>query len=176
MRGAAVKIEALLISVALLGACVPAEDEAQAPVAPDPIGDELLSFTTALGVPGCGEAHLYRARRLVQYQCFATDGSFSWENHGTLSADGEATLDAALAAVDLTNTNPGDDKGFCNGPESGSATLTLWIDQESFSYSPACPTEGIQALHDAAVMLVNDIGDCTELDLLESVEPGCRAY
>lgn len=170
------KVEALLISIALLCACAPAEDEAQAPLAPDPIGGELLSFTTVLGVPGCELAFLYRTRRLVQYQCFAADGSFSWENRGTLSVEGEAALDAALAAADLTNTNPGDDDGLCGGPEADSATLTLWIDQESFTYSPVCPTQGIQALHDVALTLMKDIGDCMELDLLESVEPGCRGY
>lgn len=112
----------------------------------------------------------------MQYQCFATDGSFSWENRGTLSPDGEAALEAAVAAVDLTNTSPGDDDGLCNGPESGSATMTLWVGEHSVSYSPVCPTEGIQVLHDLAKMLLGDIADCIELDLLESVEPECRAY
>src|SRR5690606_5231228 len=91
LRGAAVKIEALLVSITLGNACAPPEDAA--PLAPDPIGEELLSFSTALGLSGCGEAHLYRSRRALQLQCFAVDGSFSWENHGTLSAEGEAMLE-----------------------------------------------------------------------------------
>lgn len=66
------KAEILLsMCVVVLGSCV-AEQPAGPP---EPIGEELMSFTTALGVPGCVEAHLYRAREAVQYQCFATDGN-----------------------------------------------------------------------------------------------------
>jgi hypothetical protein len=133
-----------------------------------------MSFTTALGVPGCAEAHLYRAREQVQFQCFASDGTFSWENRGVLSDAGAAEIEAALATVDLMNTTISDD-GLCNASEQSAATVTLWIDARPVSYT-GCPSEGVRPYHDAAMLLVGDISDCTELDLLESVEPGCRAY
>jgi hypothetical protein len=170
-----VKAEILLISIALASACVTPEDEP--PIAPEPIGAELLSFTTAPDFIGCGEAHLYRAQRSVQFQCFATSGPFSWENRGTLSIEGEAALDAALAAADFDNTEPAPDDGLCKGnPDANSSTMTLWVGEESFTYTPACPTVGIAELHEVAETLVGDIGDCEELVLLDSVEPGCRAY
>lgn len=175
------KAEILLISIVLLAACVPPEDEPQA-MAPEPIGDELLSFTTAPDFIGCGEAHLYRAQRSVQFQCFATkDGTFSWENRGTLSLEGAAALDAALAAADFDNTEPAPDDGLCKGnPDAESASMTLWVGGRSFTYTPACPTMGIAELHELAEALISDISDCEEpgttLDLLDSVEPGCRVY
>jgi hypothetical protein len=163
--------------IILAGACAPAEDPASVPA---PIGDELMRFSTALGVPGCERGHLYRARRSLQLQCLAVDGSFSWENRGILSAEGEATLTAAIGAVDLQNTNPAEDYDhLCKGSESGAATVTLWMGDESFSYSPVCPTEGIAPLHEAVTTIFADIGNCGEnapLELLESVEPGCRPY
>jgi hypothetical protein len=136
-----VKAENLLFSIVLLTACVPPDDESP-PMAPEPIGDELLSFTAQTDFLGCGEAHLYRARRSIQLQCISTTrDAFSWENHGTLSPEGEAALDG-----------------------------------RSFTYSPACPTMGIAELHEVAETLVGDISDCIELDLLDGVEQGCRAY
>jgi hypothetical protein len=174
-----VKAEILMISIALISACVTPEDEA--PAAPEPIGAELLSFTTAPDFIGCGEAHLYRARRSVQFQCFATSGPFSWENRGTLSIEGEAALDAALAVTDFDNTEPAPDDGLCKGnPDAESSTMTLWVGDRSFTYHPACPTIGIAELNEVADTLISDISDCLEpgttLDLLESVEPGCRVY
>jgi hypothetical protein len=173
-----VKAEILLISIALVAACVPPEDDA--PMAPEPIGAELLSFTVLPDFLGCGEAHLYRAQRSIQFQCFRYDGPFSWENRGTLSAEGEAELDAALAAADFDNTEPAPDDGLCGSPETESSTVTLWVGERSFSYHPACPTQGIAALHEVTQMLIQDISECTEpgteLDLLDSVEPGCRVY
>jgi hypothetical protein len=35
---------------------------------------------------------------------------------------------------------------------------------------------GIAELHEVAETLVGDISDCIELDLLDGVEQGCRAY
>jgi hypothetical protein len=171
-----VKAEILLISIALAGACVMPEDAP--PMAPEPIGDELLSFTAMTDFLGCGEAHLYRTQRSLQLQCFSTTRqAFSWENRGTLSIEGEAALDAALAAADFDNTEPAPDDGLCKGnPEAESASMTLWVGGRSFTYSPACPTMGIVELHEVAETLVGDIGSCEELDLLDSVEPGCRAY
>lgn len=151
-------------------------------MAPEPIGPELLSFTTLPDFIGCGEAHIYRAQQSVQYQCFAAkDGTFSWENRGTLSVEGEAALDAALAAADFNNTELAPDDGLCKGnPDAESSTMTLWVGEDSFTYTPACPTMGIAELHEVAELLVGDISECTEpgttLDLLKSVEPGCRVY
>jgi len=54
--------------------------------------------------------------------------------------------------------------------------MTVWVDDRSVSYPPDCPTPGVQTLHDALMPLLGDIGDCDELDLLESVEDGYRAY
>jgi hypothetical protein len=170
-----VKAESLLISIVLASACVTPEDEP--PAAPEPIGPELLSFTTLPDFLGCGEAHLYRAERLIQFQCFRASGPFSWENRGTLSVEGEVVLDAALAAADFDNTEPAPDDGLCKGnPEANSTTMTLWVGDESFTYHPACPTMGIAELDKVTDTLIGDIGDCEELELLDSVEPGCRAY
>lgn len=144
---------------------------------PQPIGAELLGFTTAIGIPGCAQGHLYRAREQVQLQCFASDGSFSWENHGTLTAEGESALVDALASVDLEDTALVDEMGFCDGPESESASVTLWIEDDvSVSYSPSCPMQGILELHQVGNTVLTDISECIELDLLASVEPGCRPY
>jgi hypothetical protein len=171
-----VKAKILLISTLLLAACVPPEDEPSR--APEPIGPELLSFTAQTDFLGCGEAHLYRAQRSVQFQCFSsTRDAFSWENRGTLSAEGEAALDAALAAADFDNTEPAPDDGLCKGnPDAESASMTLWVGDRSFTYTPACPTMGIAELHEIAETLTGDISECIELDLLNLVEPGCRAY
>lgn len=175
------KAEGLLISILLAGACVTSEDEPPA-AAPEPIGPQLLGFTAQTDFLGCGEAHLYRAQRLIQFQCFSTtQDTFSWENRGTLSVEGEAALDAALAAADFNNTEPAPDDGLCKGnPDAESASMTLWVGEDSFTYTPACPTMGIAELHEVAELLVGDISECTEpgttLDLLESIEPGCRVY
>lgn len=172
------KVKALLLSAVLLAACGEPESD-EPPAAPEPIGPELMSFNIVFGsFIGCSQVNLYRASRALQYQCFTSDGGFSWENRGTLSADGLVLLDAELAAADFSNTAPGEDKhGLCKGgSESNASTTILWVGDESFSYESACPTAGIQGLHDVLQIIVDDIGDCMELDLLESVEPGCRAY
>ena len=168
------KIEALIVLVALVAACE--APEADPPAAPDPIGDELLSYSTAIGVPGCVEGHLYRARDQVQFQCHASDGTFSWENRGALSPEGQATLDSALAGADLDNEVVVDEQGLCEGSEANAASMTLWIGDTSVSYSPGCPGEGVLALHDVGTELLGDISDCVDLDVLSSVEPECRAY
>ena len=175
------KIEILLtcITIALAGACE--TPEAEPPAAPEPIGPELLSFTATTDDLGCGEAHLYRAQRLIQFQCFSTRrNAFSYENRGTLSVEGEAALDAALASADLDNTEPAPDDGLCKSAEAKSSSTTLWVDDQSFTYYSACPTMGILELHEVAETLIADISDCNEpgtvLDLLESIEPGCRQY
>jgi hypothetical protein len=175
-----VKAEVIIISMALITACMPAEENP--PMAPEPIGPELLSFTAQTDFLACGEAHLYRAQRLVQFQCFSTTlDAFSWENRGTLSDEGAAALDAALASADFDNTEPAPDDGLCKGnPDAHSASRTLWVGDRSFTYSPSCPTVGVAELDEVADTLIGDISECmepgTELDLLDSVEPGCRAY
>jgi hypothetical protein len=171
-----VKPETVLLSVALIAACVPSEVEP--PMAPEPIGAELLSFTAMTDFLGCGEAHLYRDGLSVQYQCFSTTkGTFSYENRGTLSVEGATALDAALASADFDNTEPAPDDGLCHGnPEAESSSTTLWVGDRSFTYDSACPTMGILELHEVTETLIGDISECTELDLLESVEPGCRLY
>jgi hypothetical protein len=175
-----VKAESLLISISLISACVTPEDEP--PMAPEPIGSELLGFTTpATGLNGCVEAHLYRAQRAVQFQCFDPNGTFSWENRGTLSVEGEAALDAAIAVTDFDNTEPAPDYGSCKGdPDAISVSMTVWVGEASFTYHPACPTVGVAELNEVAETLIADISDCNEpgttLDLLDSVEPGCRSY
>lgn len=170
----------VLIFVALATTCVPSEDAPPTP--PEPIGPELLSFTSSPDSLGCGEAHLYRAGRSIQFQCFSiTRGTFSWENRGTLSADGQAALDAAFASADFDNTEPAPDDGLCKGnPDAKSSSTTLWVGDQSFTYHSACPTLGVQDLHEVTQTLIEDISECTEpgaeLDLLDSVEPGCRTH
>ncbi|HLT37857.1 MAG TPA: hypothetical protein VK034_16310 [Enhygromyxa sp.] len=163
----------LLALLVLLTAC-PAPGEP--PPAPDPIGDELLRTESVFGLEACRRAHLYRNGRSLQYQCFTLDGSFSWENRGTLSPDGAAALDAELASADFDDTEPGDFMGLCQSAEADAATLTVWIGERSVSYSPLCPTKGLESLNELLWMLRGDISECEQLELLDSVEPGCRAY
>jgi hypothetical protein len=171
-----VKAESLLISIALASACVTPEDE-PLPVAPEPIGAELMSFTTpAIGLNECVEAHLYRAQRVIQFQCFDPNGTFSYENRGTLSDEGEAALDAAIAVTDFDNTERAPDDGWCGNPDADRVSKTLWVEDRSFTYKASCPTMGIAELDNVTDTLIGDIGDCEELVLLDSVEPGCRAY
>ena len=164
----------LLLSVAVLAACVSDESE-EPPAAPDPIGSELLGFTTIFGLPSCAEGHLYRHRDAVQLQCFASDGSFSWENHGSLHAQGQTQLEAALAEAAPDDTTPGDGLG-CKSSELGAATFTLWVGEQPVDYPAGCPHQGIEDLDAVVEILLDDIADCVELDMLESVEDGCRAY
>jgi hypothetical protein len=160
-----VKAESLLISIALASACVTPEDE-PLPVAPEPIGAELMSFTTpAIGLNEC-----------VQFQCFDPNGTFSYENRGTLSDEGEAALDAAIAVTDFDNTERAPDDGWCGNPDADRVSKTLWVEDRSFTYKASCPTMGIAELDNVTDTLIGDIGDCEELVLLDSVEPGCRAY
>lgn len=165
------------ICVALLTSCAPPDPD-QPPDPPDAIGDELMGFTTALGFPNCTVGHMYRDHELVQFQCFSTDGTYSHENRGTLSDQGQTDLEAALAAADLSNTTPTNIAGDCTGPESHAATITLWVGSRSISYPIGCVPEGVLALHDATEVLLGDMFDCEgyEFDMLESVEPGCRPY
>ena len=136
----------------------------------------LLSFTASINLLACGEGHLYRARDQVQLQCFGSDGSFAYENRGTMTTDGQAALMQALANVDLEDSTVVDEMGWCNSADAAAATITLWIGDTSISYSPGCPTQGILELDEVSSTLLDDISDCTELDLLASVEPGCRPY
>lgn len=165
----------LLICIALLTACAPPEPD-QPPDPPDPIGDQLLRTTTAIGFPACSVGHLYRNREQVQYQCFDKDGVLRYENRGTLSDQGQADLDAALAAADPTNTTPTNIDGFCTAPDSDISWITLWVGSHSVDYPVGCPPEGLLHLHETVLTLSDDIGDCIDLDMLESVEPGCRPY
>lgn len=168
------KAEFPLVLILLLGGCPVAEPNE--PTAPAPIGDELLSTESVAGLKDCQRAHLYRDGRSLQYQCFTLDGAFSWENRGTLSPEGAEDLDAELADADLDNTAPGDFMGLCGSAESGAVTLTVWFPERSLSYSPLCPTQGVEALNELLWTLRGDISECELLDLLTSVEPGCRAY
>jgi hypothetical protein len=170
-----VKAEILLISIALTSACEPPEDEP--PMAPEPIGPKLLSYSVPdVGLPDCVDATLYRSQRSVQLHCFKRDGTFSWENRGTLSLEGEAALDAAIAVTDFDNTEPAPDDGWCGNPDADAVSMTLWVGDRSFTYKASCPTMGIAELHEVASTIVVDIGECEQLDLLDSVEPGCRYY
>jgi hypothetical protein len=168
--------ESVLISFAVASACVAPEDEPP-PRAPEPIGAELVSFTTpALGLNECVEAHLYRVQRVIQFQCFDPNGTFSYENRGTLSVEGEAALDAAIAVTDFDNIEPAPNNGWCGNPGAEAVSQTLWVEGRSFTYEDSCPTMGIAELAKVIDTLIGDIGDCEELVLLDSVEPGCRAY
>jgi hypothetical protein len=170
-----VKVESLLISIALVSACM--TPEAEPPMAPEPIGPKLLSYSVPdLGLPDCVEATLYRSQRSVQLHCFTRDGTFSYENRGTLSIEGESALDAAIAVTDFDNTEPAPDDGWCGNPDSDSVSMTLWVGDRSFTYKAPCPTIGIAELDEVASTIVVDVGECEDLDLLDSVEPGCRAY
>jgi hypothetical protein len=55
----------------------------------------------------------------------------------------------------------------CIGARAGRSLIT---------YDPACPIKGIESLNALLWTLDGDISDCEGLDLLESVEPGCRLY
>lgn len=170
---------ALLAIGCLLAGCPTADDEPDSLVAPDPIGAELLHWGWGRPVPPfvtCSRSHLYRDGRALQLQCFTQEGAFSYENRGTLSPEGDEALDAELAAADLDNTEPGDFMGLCGNPDSLGANLTVWVGDHSITYDPFCPIKGIESLHALLWTLNGDIHDCEGLDLLESVEPGCRLY
>ncbi len=169
----------IAITLALLvGACTSVDEQDDAAQAPEPIGAELLRSESVFGIEACNRSHLYRDGRRLQYQCFTLAGEFSWENRGTLSPEGAAALDAELAAADLDDTEPGDYMGLCNGSESGAATWTLTVGERSVSYPPSCPTEGLEPLNELLWTLTDDLVDCWAhgLDLLESIDPGCRYY
>ena len=136
----------------------------------------MLHTTSVAGLETCRRAYLYRDGRALQYQCFTHDGVFSWENHGTLSPTGTEALDAQLAGADLDNTEPGDFMGLCGSADANTVTLVVWFGERSVSYSPLCPTKGLESLNEFSWTLRGDISECEELDFLESVEPGCRAY
>lgn len=162
----------LLLPLVLGGCSVPPED----PAPPEAIGDVLLSTESAWGLEGCERSVLYRDGRSLQLQCLTLDEVFSWENRGVLSVDGLEALDAELAAADLEDTEPGDYMGLCGSPDASAAEITVWVEGQSVTYVPYCPIRGMESLNALLWTLRGDIGDCTQLDLLASVEPGCRAY
>ena len=93
-----------------------------------------------------------------------------------LSVEGAQALDAELAAVDLEDTEPGDYMGLCGSSDASAATMTAQVQGQSVSYGPYCPTQGMESLNELLWTLLGDISDCVELDVLASVEDGCRAY
>lgn len=170
----------LTLACALTTGCpIVDDDDPESPAAPDPIGAELLHWGPGRPIPGfeaCSRSYLYRDGRALALQCFTREGEFSYENRGTLSPAGAAALDAEFAAADLDNAEPGDFMGFCGNPDSLGAILTVWVGDQSITYDPFCPIQGIESLNALLWTLDGDISDCEELDWLESVEPGCRAY
>ncbi len=66
--------------------------------------------------------------------------------------------------------------GLCQSHDEHALLWTLYVGERSVSYSPFCPTKGLEPLNELLWTLTGDLGDCQALDLLDSVEPGCRAY
>ena len=66
--------------------------------------------------------------------------------------------------------------GLCVSHEANKGEWVVSVGGRSVEYSPLCPTKGLEPLNELLWTLYNDISDCEQLDLLESVEPGCRAY
>ena len=170
------KTEFLPIPLLLCIACSTPPTEDPLEQAPAPIGPELLHSEGTWALPGCASVRLYRLGRELQYQCFDYEGSFSWENRGTLSPEASDTLDMAIAAADSNATEPVNYMGLCGNPDGG-GTLTLWVEDQSLSFAPWCLFEGILPLYEEVLALWSDVANCDEpFARLESVEPGCRAY
>ena len=166
--------ELLILLALLFGGCPePPEDP---PTAPDPIGEELLHTESVWGLEGCERSVLYREGRSLQFQCFTLEETFSWENRGALSIEGMNALDTELAAADLSDTEPGDYMGLCGSSDANAASMTVQVQGQSVTYGPYCPTRGMESLNEILWTLLGDISDCTELDVLTSVDDGCRAY
>jgi hypothetical protein len=162
---------------ALTFACASAPAEDPEPVAPEPIGAELLRVEGGWGPASkdCHRMHLYRSARAIQFQCFANDGRFSWENRGTLTAEAAESLDAAIAGADLGATDPVNYKGGCGTRDSAGITHTLWIDEHELSFAPSCLIEGIVEVYAQVEAIYFEIVGCQgPFEELESVEPGCR--
>jgi hypothetical protein len=165
----------ITLTLVLLATACPAPDDPDEPITPDPIGPELLQPPPTGGFESCRSSILYRDGRALQRQCFTGTGAFSYENLGTLSSEGAAALDAELAAADLDDTEPVNYYGLCGNPDA-LLEWVVWVGERSVEYSPYCPTKGMKALTELLSTLWQDISDCEGLDLLESVEPGCRPY
>ena len=170
------KTKPLLAMVLLITGCPLATDEEPIPQAPDPIGGELMRVEGTWALAACARSHLYREGREVQYQCFDTDGVFSWENRGMLTADAAMALDAELTAADLDDTDPVNYMGFCDAADA-QGSVTMWIGERSVNFAPFCLLEGIVGLYDEVSAVRTDVSDCQEpFQRLESVAAGCRAY
>jgi hypothetical protein len=165
----------LILALTLLTSACLVPDDPDEPITPDPIGARLLHTEGTGGFESCRSAILYRDGRALQYQCFTSTGAFSYENLGTLSPDGAAALDAELLAADLDDTEPGNFMGLCVSQEA-EREWVVWVGERSVKYSALCPTKGMEALNALMWTLYGDIDECEELDLVESVEPGCRPY
>jgi len=147
-----------------------------APEPPPPIGPQLLEIEGSFAIEGCASSRLYRDGRRVQYQCFDSQGAFSWDNRGTLTESASAALDSELASAALDATTPVNHKGLCGAPDSG-GEVSLWVGEERVSFAPFCLFEGIVALYDQVAAILFEIEGCEEpFAQLESVDPGCRAY
>src|SRR5690349_5111448 len=128
--------DTLPVFLVLAVACSsPTDDDGPIPGAPDPIGPELISI---VDIPdsrwSCGGGYyLYRQGREVQSQCFNGDGTFKYENRGTLTVEAAEMLDAEIAAADLDDTEPVNYHGGCGNPDSVGA-YTLWVGDESIQF------------------------------------------
>jgi hypothetical protein len=165
----------LVLALSLVaGGCAVVEEVPR--MTPDPIGDELLRIVGAWS--NCsGGVHLYREGRQIQSQCFDSNDEFVYENRATLTPDAEAALDAEIAAADLTDTTPVNYKGFC-GVADAVGTVTLWVDEQTISFDQNCLIEGIVPLYEHVEAIWSELSECGEEfpELLDSIEPGCRAY
>lgn len=165
--------------VLTLACSSPKDDDQPILEAPDPIGPELLSFQGGRDHPlTCGGGyHLYREGREIQSQCFSGDGTFKYEDRGTLTVQAAEKLDAEIAAADLNETEPVNYLGSCGSPDSV-GIFTLWVGDESIQFEPNCLIRGIVSLYEHVDAIARELGACGEgwPELLESIEPGCRSY
>lgn len=168
----------LLLLLVFVGACASPTDDAaeQGPdvSVPEPIGPSLIRLEVGTVAP-CSSRILYRQGRELQSQCFDQDGEFSYENRATLTPEAAATLDAELAAADLSDTEPVSYQGSCGLPDSF-GTETLWIGAQSISFELNCLIRGIVSLYERVDAIWAALRHCGQVngELLETVEPGCR--
>jgi hypothetical protein len=171
-----IQTEFLVVFALFVAGCPVSPEPEPAEQTPEPIGNELLRFEGTWAIPACASSNLYREGRAVQHQCFDVDGVFSWENRGTLTVEAAAALDAVIASADVDDTEPVNYMGFC-GAADAHGTVTMWVGERSVSFEPFCLTAGIVALYEQVSTIDTEVAGCEKpFQMLESVEPGCRAY
>ncbi len=179
LRGAAVKPEAFLMSIALITGCVPERDEP--PMAPEPIG------------PRATEPHFLarfsRLRRSAPLSCAAIDPipvlrhcerDILLREPGYALSRGRGCAQRRYCKRRLRQHRTGSRRWLVQERRCSLGVGDTVRGRPKLHILPRMPNPGFLELHEVTQTLIEDITGCTELgtelDLLESVEPGCRPY